>query len=111
MIRVAKKGAKCINTMLVNEYPIDVIIKYMNPETGLPEAGWNKFSIKSINDHLVNTSHVSNVKFIKHFMPFDIKRRDDLMRSWTETNTKGERILWNGLNMEISLYHIYFEKI
>ena len=41
-------------------------------------------------------------------MPFDIPMNKDLMRSYTR-EVEGKRILWNGLNMEISLYFIVIE--
>lgn len=110
MIRIAKPGAKCLNHMLVNEMPVDVIIKYINPKTKNIESGWNKHSIKTIDDFLRNNQRVKNIQFIKHVMPFDIpERENDKMRSWTRINEKGDRILWNGLNMEISSYSIIFE--
>jgi ubiquinone/menaquinone biosynthesis C-methylase UbiE len=52
MIRVAKDGARCINTMLVNEYDIDVQIKYKTQSGTSFESGWNKFSIASIKKFL-----------------------------------------------------------
>ena len=106
MIRVAKNGGICINSMLVNQLGVDVIIKYINPETKQIESGWNKFSLKSIGEFLSNHSNVKNFRFEKHVMPFDLLQREDLMRSWTKFNEKGERILWNGLDMEISIYHV-----
>lgn len=108
MIRAAKDGGVCVNLMLVNEMDIDVIIKYINPKTKELESGWNKFSIKSIREYLQSKKEVKSFKFIKHTMPFDIVKGEDLMRSWTK-ELDGTRVLWNGLNMEISLYHIVFE--
>ena len=109
MIRIARNNAVCLNSMMVNEYGVDVIIKYINPSTGKPESGWNKFSLKSIEEFLRNHPMVSGYRFEKHIMPFDLPQRDDLMRSWTKINECGERILWNGLNMEIAIYNIIFE--
>lgn len=108
MIRIAANKAICLNHMLVNEMDIDVIIKYINPANGKLESGWNKFSIKSISEYLNSQPSVTRFEFIKHEMPFDIMQREDKMRSWTEYKD-GKRILWNGLDMEISLYHILFE--
>lgn len=109
MIRIAKNGAWCLNSMLVNEFDIDVIIKYIHPVTKKIESGWNKFSIKSISDFLKNHKNVGSYKFIKHKMPFDLPRGKDLMRSWTVIDKNEKRILWNGLNMEISTYFILFK--
>jgi ubiquinone/menaquinone biosynthesis C-methylase UbiE len=108
MIRVSKNGAQCINATIVNELPIDVIIKYINPSTNEIESGWNKFSKQSISNYLESKKEVENFEFIKHVMPFDMPEGDDKMRNWTVLNDKGERILWNGLNMEISIYFIVF---
>lgn len=108
MIRVSKNGAKCLNFMLVNELPVDVIIRYVNPKTKELESGWNKFSISNIKHFLENHKNVININFKKHIMPFDLPKSEDLMRCWTEMKD-GKRVLWNGLNMEITLYHILFE--
>lgn len=109
MIRIAKDGARCLNLMMVNELDLDVIIKYINPANGRMESGWNKFSIKSISEFLKNHPNIIEYKFIKHEMPFDLLRQKDLLRSWTMIDKDGKRILWNGLNMEISTYHILFK--
>lgn len=109
MIRVANNGATCLNFMLLNEYPLDILIKYIRPGATDPHSGWNKFSRKSVEDYLLNHSNVPTFKLIKHVMPFDIlPHEDDPIRSWTIKNEKGERILWNGLNMEVSLYFVIF---
>jgi len=107
MIRVAKNDGTCVNHMLVNELDIDIIFKYRKPGTDIEGFG-NKFSIQSIQKFLEQHPHVNGFRFIKHEMPFDIKKTDDLMRTWTE-QIDGKRILWNGLNMEVSLYNVVFE--
>ncbi|MGB0674823.1 MAG: hypothetical protein ACPGOU_01225 [Candidatus Nanopelagicales bacterium] len=107
---MARPGGRCCNTMLVNEFDVDVMIRYLHPETGTPEAGWNKFSIRSIRTWLDAHPQVTNVRFVKHTMSVDIPRREDPMRSWTERDRNGGRILWNGLGMEISVYHILFDR-
>ena len=109
MIRVAKSSGVCLNLMMLNELPIDVIIKYVHPKTGELESGWNKFSMHSIDNFLQEHPQVKKHTFVKHTMPFDIPRTKDLMRSWTVKDKNGKRILWNGLNMEISIYHVLFE--
>lgn len=108
MIRVAKEGAVCVNSMLVNEGDVDVKIKYRKQGSDDYESGWNKFSIYSIKHFLEKHDRVSKVEFIKHTMPFDLPRQEDPMRSWTVLGNNGNRIFWNGLNMEITLYHICF---
>tara|TARA_B100001029_G_scaffold117481_1_gene97357 strand:- start:9884 stop:10603 length:720 start_codon:yes stop_codon:yes gene_type:complete len=111
MIRIAKpKGVIC-NSMIVNESRTDVIIKYLDPKTGEHIPGWNKFSISSISNYLSKNKHVESFDFIKHKMPFDIKKKIDPMRSYTR-NINGERVLWNdGLQMEIPVYCIIIKKI
>ena len=79
----------------------------MNNEGNL-EPGWNKFSIDSVKKFLETKKEVEDLQFIKHNMPFDIPRKKDPMRSWTRMNENEERILWNGLNMEISIYFVTF---
>lgn len=109
MIRVAKNGALCLNLMMLNELPVDVIIRYVNPKTDAHESGWNKFALTTVRKFLKNHPKVKKFRFVKHTMPFDIPRKKDLMRSWTTKDKSGKRVLWNGLNMEIALYHVIFE--
>jgi len=110
MIRIAKPGGIICNSILVNEKDVDVIIKYLEPGTKTPIPGWNKFSIQSISNYLKNNREVENYNFFKHKMPFDIKPKKDLMRSYTKY-INGERLIWNdGLNMEISTYSILIKK-
>ncbi|WP_396217719.1 class I SAM-dependent methyltransferase [Flavobacterium sp.] len=108
MIRVAKDRGICINSMIVNEGDVDVKIQYKTQTSKGYESGWNKFSIKSIGDFLSQHDRVEKFEFIKHTMPFDLPKQSDIMRSWTTYDINGNRILWNGLNMEITLYHVVF---
>jgi len=95
--------------MIVNEYEINELIKYKT-QAGIGfESGWNKFSKTSINKFLTQNERVKKVEFIKHTLPFDLPQQDDLVRSWTRVDNDGNRILWNGLNMEITLYHVCFD--
>ena len=110
IIRVANKNSKCLILMLLNELDMDVLIKFLNKRTGLLEDGWNKFSIESVSNYLGSRPEVKNLRLIKHRMSSDIpKNEDNLIRTWTIKNEKGERMEWNGLNMEISLYNIIFD--
>ena len=110
MIRISKPNGIICNSMLVNESNTDVIIKYLDTKTGEHLPGWNKFSINSISNYLTNNKNVHSFNFIKHKMPFDIKKKSDSLRSYTR-NINGERVLWNdGLQMEISVYHIIIKK-
>ena len=110
MIRIAKPGGIICNSILVNEKDVDVIIKYLDPISKEQIPGWNKFSIKSISNFLEQNSKVENFNFYKHKLPFDIKPKPDLLRSYTKY-LNGERVLWNdGLNMEVTIYSILIKK-
>ncbi|MCM0083483.1 class I SAM-dependent methyltransferase [Geomonas sp. Red32] len=110
MIRVTRDGGRCVNLMMLNEFPIDVLIRYRVPGTGVVQANWNKFAMSSVAEFLEQHPEVASYRFLKHEMPFDLPpREDDPMRSWTVMTPEGKRILWNGLNMEISLYHVIIE--
>ena len=110
MIRITKPGGIICNSIIVNEKDIDVIIKYLDPNSKKQISGWNKFSIKSISDFLKNNTKVLEYNFHKHEMPFDIDPKPDLLRSYTK-NIDGKRIIWNdGLNMEITTYLIIIKK-
>jgi ubiquinone/menaquinone biosynthesis C-methylase UbiE len=109
MIRVTRDGGSCLNVILLNEQPIDLLIRYRSAGSGVAQAGWNKFALASVDQYLEGHPEVASHRFVKHEMPFDIPRRpDNLMRSWTVMTPEGKRILWNGLDMEISLYHVIF---
>jgi SAM-dependent methyltransferase len=109
MIRVTRDGGTCLNVILLNELPIDLLIRYRIAGSNEARAGWNKFAIASVAAFLDGHPYVASYRFVKHEMPFDIAMRDDnLMRSWTVLTPEGRRILWNGMNMEISLYHVVF---
>ncbi|GFO55604.1 hypothetical protein GMSM_26110 [Geomonas sp. Red276] len=110
MIRVTRHGGRCLNVILLNEEPIDLLIRYRVAGSDLPIAGWNKFALASVAAFLDRHPEVASHRFVKHEMPFDIPRREENpMRSWTVPGPDGRRMLWNGLNMEISLYHVLFE--
>ncbi len=110
MIRIAKPEGIICNSIIANESNIDVIIKYLDSKTGEHIPGWNKFSIDSISNYLANNKDVQSFNFIKHKMPFEIKKKSDPMRSYTR-NINGERVLWSeGLQMEIPVYSILIKK-
>ena len=87
---------------MVSEFDIDVIIKYKKSsiDSGLAEleSGWNIISEKSLS--LVASENGAKIITSKPFcLEIDLQKQDDVMRSWTENNMKGNRSIYNALHV------------
>ncbi len=98
-----KPNGKIILHNMINEYDIDVHIKYApssaNYNEEVLENGWNIISQKSLS--LVCKKN--SAKLFK-VTPFEIsvdleKNDDDIMRSWTEKNLEEKRTIFNALHV------------
>jgi 2-polyprenyl-3-methyl-5-hydroxy-6-metoxy-1,4-benzoquinol methylase len=107
LIKITKPGGKIFLQALINDFPIDVNIKYSKSKNwinGRPkylESGWNIIS----KDTLIK--FLKKCKDIKTFKIYDIKHTynqkrniNDPMRSWTVMMNGKKRII-NGLNLLI----------
>ena len=107
MIKITKPGGKIFIQTLINDFPIDVNIKYsksknwLNGRPTYQESGWNIISKKTI------TKFLKNNKEVKNFKIYDIKytynqNKDlkDPMRSWSVYLNNQKKIM-NGLNLLI----------
>ena len=69
LIKITKPGGKIFLQTLINDFPIDVNIKYSNSKNwynGKPmylESGWNVISRKTLSKFLKNNKEVKNFKF------------------------------------------------
>jgi SAM-dependent methyltransferase len=96
------KGRLIIHNM-VSEFDIDVFIKYKpsSLESGLDalENGWNIISSKSLSEVAIsnNAKVVSSKPFVLN-VEID-KQSDDVMRSWTEVNSDGDKDIFNALHI------------
>lgn len=103
-IRVTRKRGVILVVGQFNEYPVDVLSKWRySDDHGKYNSGYNLFSKKSVSDFLISHSDVGVHDFEKFRLPFDLPRQDDPIRSWTELDRDGDRILVNGLQSEINL--------
>jgi len=102
-IRTAKPQGIIYVVGQFNDFPVDALIqwRYSN-STGPYNTGYNLFSKETISAFLTQEEKVTSWDFEKFSLPFDLKKQEDPIRTWTELNNQGERIFRNGI-MEINL--------
>ena len=99
---------------LINEYDIDVFIKYRSSsdnyiETEL-ESGWNIISKKSLE--LFTKQNNSRLVSCEDFsISVDLPKQRDVMRSWTETNISGSKDIFNALHIRQPFKIVVIEKL
>lgn len=101
LLRWARPGGRIYVHGLFNPYPVDVIVKYNKSEDygkGILEAGWNIFSKESISSWLAGRSDVSDVIWHDFRISIDLKKQEDIIRSWTIKDENKDRIITNGLS-------------
>ena len=107
------KGRLILNN-LINEYDIDVFIKYRSSsdnyiETEL-ESGWNIISKKSLE--LFTKQNNSRLVSCEDFsISVDLPKQRDVMRSWTETNLSGSKDIFNALHIRQPFKIVVIEKL
>lgn len=102
-IRVARKTGTIFIFGQFNEYPIDVLKRwrYSNDKYDW-NPGYNLFSKRSVSEYLKTNKRVKAHAFYKFYMPFDLRKQDDVIRTWTEPDKDGKKMLVNGLG-EVNL--------
>tara|TARA_B100000989_G_scaffold293195_1_gene270202 strand:+ start:323 stop:1027 length:705 start_codon:yes stop_codon:yes gene_type:complete len=99
---------------LINEYDIDVFIKYRPSsdnyiETEL-ESGWNIISKKSLE--LFTEQNNSRLVSCEDFsISVDLPKQRDVMRSWTENNLSGSKDIFNALHIRQPFKIVVIEKL
>ena len=98
-VRVAKLGGKVVITGLFNPYPVDALIywRYGGKFDDAWHPGYNLFSKTSVAEFLERHPRVGGFAFELFNLPLDLNQREDVIRSWTETDSDGERYLRNGI--------------
>lgn len=89
-----------------NPENVDVLIKAklsVNRKDNKWEAGWNCFSIKSIEDYIKDKGYCCE------WIPFNIeieieKNKEDPLRSYTVKNFEGKLVIINGLQLVHNIY-------
>jgi SAM-dependent methyltransferase len=95
-------GGRLILHNMVSEFEVDVVIKYkkssLDPSLSDLESGWNIISEKSLS--LVATQNNAKIISSRPFsLKVDLQKNDDVMRSWTEANAKGDNDIFNELHI------------
>ena len=105
LLRCSKPGGRIYMFAQFNDFDADVLITHRKARDGKMgewEKGWNIYSVKTIRDWLgereVNVTDFS--------MPFDLPRKDDLVRTWTMRDEQGNIHLTNGLKLLVDLKFI-----
>ena len=94
--KICKEGASVYIHGLFNPYPLDVFIKYQEANSKHLESGWNIISQDSMVKKMYKIGF-KNIRFHEFKIDFDLKKKEDPVRSWTETLEGGERQIVNGL--------------
>ena len=99
---------------LVNEYDIDVFVKYKPSSSNLNvdelESGWNIVSQKSLE--LVSLRNDAKLVYSKPFkLKVNLEKKSDVMRSWTENNLSGTKDLFNALHIRQPYKIVVIEKL
>jgi ubiquinone/menaquinone biosynthesis C-methylase UbiE len=109
-IRVTKPNGIILITGLFNDYPLDARIHWRYPSNFEEDwhPGYNLFSKESITTYLSSIKSVTNFRFEKFVLPFDLEPSADPVRSWTEKTEDKERGFRNGimpLNLELLMIY------
>ena len=107
-------GGRLILANMVNEYDVDVFIKYSPSNDKYVETdqewGWNIISKKSLE--LVAKKNSAKLISCEDFnVSVDIAKKKDVMRSWTEKNLSGKRDCYNALHIRQPFKIVVIEKL
>ena len=107
MLGHLKKNGLAIISGIFNEHNIEVRLKYKleSDNEWIDNSVINQFSMKGISNFLADYGY--QAEFMKQIMPFDVKPKENPIRSWT-VNADGVRRMTNGLQL---LYDIQILKI
>ncbi|KRE14410.1 hypothetical protein ASE66_13600 [Bosea sp. Root483D1] len=98
-LRIAAPGALVLITGLFNPFPVDALVQWRYAD-GVERAwnpGYNLFSERAVSRFLQSSERVARFSFTPFSLPFDLPPQDDPIRSWTETEPAGSRVLRNGI--------------
>ena len=97
---------------LVNEYNYDIILKYKNSDDSYNDiqTGWNIFSKKTIR-RILSKLKVKKIEFNEFKLKVNLeKNHEDPLRSWTELDEKGNKIITNALHLKQPQYFLEVKK-
>ncbi|MBK87052.1 MAG: hypothetical protein CMC86_07655 [Flavobacteriaceae bacterium] len=93
---------------LINEFNYDVILRYKESDDSQNEmqTGWNIFSQNTIRKILLK-GRTERIEFNKFEMFIDLEKKlEDPMRSWTELDNSGNRMITNALHINQPQYFL-----
>jgi ubiquinone/menaquinone biosynthesis C-methylase UbiE len=107
LIKMTKPGGQVIILDMINNFPVDVIMRHRRSDQrdSTPwEMGWNYHSKSTFIAYLdEHSERVKGYTFIPFYMPFDIARKEDPMRTWTIQTTDNQHQLVNGAMQLVNL--------
>lgn len=109
MLSFLKKDSYLYIFGTFNSADIDTLIKFRNNYTNSSwEKGLNSFSIKSISKFLKKKK--LKFYFKKFSLPFNLKKKDNPIISYTLNFSKKKRIILNGANIRMELFYLIIKK-
>ncbi len=107
------KGRLILHNM-VNEYDIDVFVKYRKSNENYVESdlesGWNIISKRSL-ELFAEKNNARLVSCEDFSISVDLNKQKDVMRSWTENNLSGSKDLYNALHIRQPFKIVVIEKL
>lgn len=104
LIKCTKKGGRIFILAQFNDNDVDVLVthrKYQMDILGSWEKGWNIYSKRTVLNWVQDQA--SNVQFHDFAIPFDLRKQDDPVRTWTINTEEDHKQLINGLNLLVNL--------
>lgn len=105
LFKACRPGASIYIISPFNEYGVDCEIKhrkYQHGKKGNWEKGWNIFSKETIGGYIEN--QCKQWSFHPFKISFDLKQKEDPVRTWTMKTELNERQLTNGLKLLVDHY-------
>lgn len=105
LFKACRPGAAIYILSPFNEYGVDCEIKHRKRPNGIKgnwEKGWNVFSKETIAEFIENKC--SKWSFHPFRINFDLKPKEDPVRTWTLKTETNERQLTNGLKLLVDHY-------
>ena len=112
LVRCLRPGGHLVIVTLVNNEPVDVIMRYRDVRDGEPawEAGWNFFSKKTFENILAKMNCKLQWNWTDFRMPFALPKQEDPMRTLTISTAVDPHQVVNGAGQLIDDKILYIHK-
>jgi trans-aconitate methyltransferase len=92
-----------------NSADIDTIIKFRNNyHSDTWEDGLSAFSCNTVTKFCKKMGLIN--KFIRFYLPIDIPKQDDPIKTYTKITVDGEKLIVNGANIIAEHFHLIIKK-